>query len=317
MSKFKSLSVASIGLLLAAVNPANALTIANDFSQLGMVYQNSAGVLSNTFVTGDTNVTTAFEADANYASSILGKAIGVPFTDTVSYTLANLASEQAVGDSAVTSTYANGLPATSDIRIDTNLPSFVDPTPASNADFTIHTASTSLGGANVNVSRIGDAIAGTAAALAGAYDLVTLFTHELEHSVAYSAGNPLFIAAVGPNGTTERTLVIPSSLTGLPSDYVLPVKPSGSHIDGDVQNGLFNDIVVADPGFTPNQRALLTEAEIDGACAIDGCTAAQLNTDPYATVSSVPLPAPVMLMLTGIVALCGFKFKRRSSFFKS
>jgi hypothetical protein len=300
--------------LIVATSPAHALTIIDDFSQLGTVYQTSAGILSSTFVAGDTNVTSTFQTDAVYASTILGRAIGVPFTDTVTFTLANLASEQAVGDSLITSTYANGLPQTAALRIDTNLPVFVDATPANNSSFAITPVTASLGGGTVNVGRQGDAIAGTAAAaISGAYDLVTLFTHELEHSVAYSAGIPAFVAVAGNTGDANRSITIPSSLTGLPSSYSLPIVSSGSHIDGTVNSGEFNDAVVADPGFGPNQRALLTAAEIEGACVIDGCTAAQMNTDPYATVSAVPLPQSGVLMITALIGLFGFQYSRRET----
>jgi hypothetical protein len=293
--------------LLVLANSASALSITDDFSSLGTVYQTTSGQLTNAFAVGETNVTANFEADANYAASILDTAIGANFSPTITITLANLTSESAVGDSSVTSLDANNRTATSNIRVDSGGSLFfVDPTPASNANFVMTSKSTTLGGGQVNVSRIGNAVAGGPAA--GKWDLVTLFTHEMEHSIAYTTAIPNFLTLAGATGTANRSILIPTALTGLPSSWNLPIISSSSHIDGNVQSGLFNDAVVADPGFTDSQRALLTAAEIDGACTVDGCTAAQLNTNP----SAVPLPASWVMMLSGLAALFGLKGSRRS-----
>jgi hypothetical protein len=294
-------------ILLVLANSASALSITDDFSSLGTVYQTTSGQLTNAFAVGETNVTANFKADANYAASILDTAVGANFSPTITITLANLSSEGAVGDSLVTSLDANNLTATSNIRVDNSGTAFfVDPTPASNANFVMTSKSATLGGGQVNVSRIGNAVAGGPAD--GKWDLVTLFTHEMEHSIAYTTGIPNFLALAGATGTANRSILIRTALTGLPSSWNLPIISSSSHIDGNVQNGLFNDAVVADPGFGDSQRALLTAAEIDGACAVDGCTAAQLNTNPYA----VPLPASWVMMLSSLAALFCLKGPRRS-----
>src|ERR1022692_4234581 len=122
--------------LLMVAKSAVALDITADFASLGTVYQTASGQLTNVFAAGYTDVTANFEADANYAASILNKAIGVNFSPVVTFTLADLTSESAVGDSSVTSLDANNRTATSDIRVDSGSSLFfVDATPANNANF--------------------------------------------------------------------------------------------------------------------------------------------------------------------------------------
>jgi len=332
--------IVAVSACLLAAHSASAVTIIDNFvgpdgSSPFAAYQNSVGQLSSVFVAGDTNVTTAFEADANYAASILDKAIGVNFTTTITIELANLTSEQAVGDSQVTSLGSNNLPNASTIRVDmgnddtantaatpsagTGLLQYVAAKPADNSAFTSTlpqrtdlnaNGETLLGGALVNVSRTYDANAGSAAA--GKWDVVTLFTHEMEHSLAYTTAIPAFSLDAGPDGSLNRHIVIPTALTGSSSSWNLPIVSSSSHIDGTTQKGLFNDAVVADPGFNSGQRALLTAAEIYGACVIDGCTADQVNTNPYA-ISPVPEADTWVMLISGLMALVGWKSLRRSS----
>ena len=177
-----------------------------------------------------------------------------------------------------------------------------------NSEFNIGSRSADLGGASVNVARFGNAVQGSGAE--GRWDLVTVLLHEMEHSVAYNAGESRYYDRVDYN--PDASFVIPTSLTGLPATFDVPLTP-GSHIDGHADNGLYNDAVIADPGFYPGQRALLTSVDIYGACYIAGCSRSEMNINPYQTVSPVPLPATGNLMITGLAALFGFQVFRRSS----
>ncbi len=81
-----------------------------------------------------------------------------------------------------------------------------------------------------------------------------------------------------------------------------------SHIDGTTQNGLFNNTVVADPGFGSGQRVLPSAVEIYGLCVIEGCTANQVNTN----ISAVPVPTTIWLFCSALAGVIGFT-RRRSS----
>ena len=287
--------------------PASAVTILTDFSTLGTVYQDAAGQFFTTAALGRTDVTATFEADAGAAAAYLQSAIGRPFTTTINITLADLTSSSAVGDSSITSTdNVTGLPTSSDIRVDDgSILFFADSTPLDNAEYNLHSATTTLGGSAVNISRLGNAVSGGPAD--GRWDLVTLFVHEMEHSLGFSDGLQLFTDAVGPKSATDaidRDLLVSTMLTGFLSDFTVPFVGLSAHIDGVVQNGLFNDTVVAQPGFGDSQRALPTGLEIYGLCVIDGCTADQVNPNP---VTTVPEPSTFTLMLAAAVSGLGLR----------
>lgn len=295
----------SAAFVTLAGSHASALTIVPDFSTLGTVYRNASGTLSNTESQGSADVTALFRGIATYVASTLDKAVGVRWTETISFKLTSLTG--AVANSGISNVNNDGRPSESRINIDTGTAFFLDPTPADNSEFAITSRSADLGGGSVNVSRIGNAIAGSGAE--GLWDLETVLLHEMEHSIAYNAGLDRYKNNVvqDPN----NSLIISTGVSGLSKTFEIPLT-TGSHIDGQADNGLFNDTVIADPGFFSGQRALLTAAEIYGACQIAGCTGAQANTDPYATVSPVPLPASGVLMLGGIMTMLGLGLARRS-----
>lgn len=300
------LPISAVAMMLAA-GSASAITITNDFSQLGTVYQTSTGAFSTTNAAGSTDVTANFRADANFAASILDSAVKAPFDLSINITLYDLSFEGAVSDSSISAYGPNGLPSQSAIRVDNGgMKFFVDATPSNNSEFAIKSRDASLGGGMVNVARIGNGISGFASSN---YDLVTLFVHEMEHSIAYNSAIPSYSDKAG---TSARSgFDIPTSLTGFKSSFFLPLIPDGgSHIDGNVDNGLFNGTVVADPSFVSGQRALLTGAEIYGACYVDGCTLSQVNTNPYAA-SRVPEPAAYGIMLFGLGTI-GLRLSRKN-----
>lgn len=162
-------------------------------------------------------------------------------------------------------------------------------------------ATTMLGGSAVNVSRFGNATAMGGAA--GRWDFLTIAIHEIEHSIGYASGLKRFTDAAGANGTANRKITVPKTLTGFMSDFDIPFVSDSAHIDGMASMGLFNDAVVASPGFNSAQRALPTGVEIYGLCVIEGCTAAQVN----------PLPEPgTILLLSGALPVVILIARRRA-----
>lgn len=294
---------------LAVPRAAHALVINTDLSAIPAVYQNDGGKLSATGGAGFTDVTQTFYANIAAASSYLQSAIQIPdWTTTISFQLASL--PDAVADAAFDKVDANGRPITSTIRFSTVTADFVDPK-LDNSQFDLANTDASLGGGSVNVSRFGNAVAGGPAD--GRYDVLTTVLHEEEHSLGYLSDLDRYNNVVPTTGPNAGQLVIPASLTGLPSDFTLPMIVAGNntgHIDGKASNGLFNNNVVADPGFSPGQRALLTGSEIYGLCVIEGCTADQVNPNPILTLGdltppTVPMPEPgsLALLVSGIAGL--------------
>lgn len=282
-----------------AAQPAAAGFITPDYTNLGTVYQDTAGVVYDAPGAGRFDNTASFKANVSAAISLLEGSILIPnWTETVSFTLASIPG--AVGDSAINSVDANGRPLTSTIRYATGGPlSYFDPNPnpSTNAGFAMSSKDAMLGGGLVNVSRFGNAVLGGPAD--GRYDLFTVIIHELLHSLGYSSGLDRFINLVGATGTPDRSLLVPATLTGLPQDFSIPFVSFGAHIDGVVLNGLFNDTVVADPGFGPGQRALPTAAELYGIGVIEGASAGQINSNLTVT----PEPGSLLLATVGIPCL--------------
>ncbi len=295
------LTAATALFLTVAAKPA-AAQVSLDFSTLGTVYQDTTGVLYDTSGVGRTDVTSLFVTDAQAAAQYWNNAISIPgFSVSINFSLFDF-SGTAVGDSGINTTDANGRPATSTIRYGVNgSKNFFDPTPFDNLEFAITSRSAALGGGQVNVSRFGPAL--VPGLPTDGYDVLTVDLHEIEHSLGYSSGLDRFLNLVGPSdktaGAPDRQLLIPTSLSGLPSDFNIPIVPGSAHIDGVVQNGLFNDTIVAEPGFGSGQRALPTDVEILGLGVIEGATPSQIH------LGGSPVPESSSLVSLGLLLALG------------
>ena len=296
----------SSALFVLAV-PASAVTITTDYSSLGTVYQNADGVFSSSAGAGFTDVTDLFKANVSTGISYLQNSILVPFNTTITFQLANLGAG-IVGDSEIMTSDVNNRPSSSTIRVNSgDINFFVDPTPLNNVEYMMTNTNAPLGGGMVNVSRFGNAVSSGPAE--NRVDLLTLAVHEMEHSLGYSDVTTRFTDAAGATEAPNRAIIVPSTLTGLPSDLSLPFVSGSAHIDGVTQGGLFNNTVVADPGFTFSQRALPTGAEIYGLCGVLGCNASQVNP----SISAVPEPSEwLMFMAAGPLLLWASRRRRAS-----
>lgn len=311
--KKQFISAAALACVLAS-GPVSAVTITADYSQLGTVYQLSNGQLSNVNSAGATDVTGFFKSNVTTAINYWQNAVLLPWSTTYTFLLAPLAG--AVGDNAIQSFDANGRPVSSVLRVDSfnagnpgdgnEVTFYVDPTPTNNSEYApIVSTSVSLGGGSVNVGRIGNA--SSSPALDG-YDLLSLLLHEIEHGLGFSSSSPRWNNVVNAAGDT---LTVPTSVSGLPSSFAIPV--TGSHIDGTANGGQFNNTTIALPGFESGQRALLTAADIYAICAIEGCNASQVNTDPSAFPAAVSEPGTVALLLAGVPLLSWCSRRRKSA----
>lgn len=310
-SYIKSLMCAAISAItVLSVVPASAVTITADYSNLSAVYQDSTGVLFASAGFGLTDVTDIFKSDVTAGLNYLSSAILLPWSTTISFQLADLKASNAVGDAEITKYDTNNRASNSLIRVDRgNQKFFLDSTPTTNTEFSMTTTNASLGGGLVNVSRFGQATPGGPAN--GMYDFVTLIVHETEHSLGFFDGSPRFIAAVGATNSApnapDRMLTVPTYLSGLLSSYQVPFLPGESHIDGVVNGGVFNNTVVATPGFGSSQRALPTDLELEALCVVNGCTTSDLNL----AMTSVPEPSNLALLLAGLPLLIGFGRRRK------
>jgi hypothetical protein len=299
------LSSAIAAMCLFAATPAYGVMITPDYSGLGTVYQDATGQLFTTAAVGRTDVTGLFKTDVNAAIQYLQNSILLNWSETITFTLADLSGPPAaVADSTNTGIDANGRPSSSAIRVDTSSSVFFfDPTPLDNSEFTMTSATTMLGGSSVNVSRFGNATATGGAA--GRWDFLTIAIHEIEHSIGYASGLARFTDVAGATGTANRKITVPTTLTGFASAFDIPIVSGSAHIDGTAMMGVFNDAVVAEPGFGIGQRALPTAVEIYGLCVIEGCTAAQVNPNP--------LPEPgTILLLSGALPVVILMARRRT-----
>ena len=319
---FRSVSYLFAGAALLA-SQAVAVTITANTTGLGTVYQdNTTGLLYNTAAPGRTDVTNSFKFDITVANTFLQNSIGVPWNETINYSVVDFGDANSVADAGVSNPDANGRPGTGTIRFNSNagIPYFVDSTPWDNSEFTLTSGTANLGGGNVNNSIQGNATA--AGGAAGRWDLLTLVLHEDEHALGISSQLQRFLDLAGASGTTGRTLSIPTTLSGLPNSFSIPITQNSAHYNGgctvaatptpdctvdDAANGsaTFNLSVVSQPGWGLGQRALPTSLDIFGICRVEGCTAAQMSTT---LISPEPLS---MSLLAGGLALIVFGRRNR------
>jgi hypothetical protein len=292
--------------LLASTSHASAMAITADYSLLGTVYQDSSsGRLFDSDGAGRTDVTGLLKANVSTAIGYWESAVLLPYSQTISFRLFDLTSEFAVADTRIDSFDPNNRPLTTTIRLDdAQVPFWLDPTPLDNSEFALSTISAGLGGDIVNVGRFGQAIASPANS---GFDLLSLLLHEIQHSLGFSSGTARWDAVVDPTGTV---LTVPTSVSGLPSSYDIPI--AGSHINGMADNGLFNDTSIALPGFNSGERALLSAVDIEAVCTIEGCAGNQLNTDPRPSALSVPEPDTALLVaVAGLGLVFSLRHRRR------
>jgi PEP-CTERM motif len=288
------------------ISHAGAVTITPDYSSLGTVYQDAAGQLYTAAGAGRSDVTATFKLDVSAAITYLQGAITLPWNESITFKLEDIGTD-AVADSGIDTITGDAAkrPATSTIRFNTHtgFPSFIDPTPFNNSEFTMATSTAALGGGNVNNKRFGDAT--DAGGAKGRWDLLTLVLHETEHSLGISNGQSSgftrFLDLVGAVGTDPRNLTIPKALSGLPNNFDIPIQPNSSHFIGDpTNNDTFGFAVVADPGWQTSQRALPTCLDILAIGQTEGATMAQINCGDL-----VPEPSTLILLSLGFVGFAG------------
>ncbi|MBI1397961.1 MAG: PEP-CTERM sorting domain-containing protein [Betaproteobacteria bacterium] len=299
------LGIAVLGCFAAlSGHNANAMLITTNYAGLGSLYQDAGGVLYSSAGTGRVDVTALVQRNIETAITYWQNAILLPWNETINFSTANLSG--AVADSLITATDADNRPSTSNIRlsIKSTLSYFIDPTPTVNDEFVMFAQAVNLGGSLINLERFGNADSNGPAV--GRYDMLTLMLHELEHSIGVSSSLPRFINLVGATGTPGRKLTIPSALSGAPNSFDVPFVSDSAHIDGSTQSGFWNLTELADPGWSVGQRVLPSAVDILSVCVVEGCTAAQMNTNPQ-----VPEPGSLALSLAAVVACAIVVLRRR------
>ena len=291
---------------LSAASPVSALVLSADYSDpsvSGGIFQTAGGQLQSGPGGGAADITAIFKADVTAAFTYLQNSIKVAFNHVVTFKLRDFGMSGADGDSQITSEDVNLRPDSSIIRLDSGTVShfFADPTPFDNSEYMMNFTDAVLGGGTINVGRYGTAVSGGAADMRT--DILTLILHETEHSIGYSDGATRFEALVGPStgaGGPDRSLVVPTTLTGLPSAFIIPFLSSAAHIDPFTQNAVYQHTVVSEPSFGDGDRWLTTGAEFYGLCTILGCTRDEVNANLIGTTA---IPEPNTILLTAIAGL--------------
>lgn len=274
-----------------------------DYSALGTVYQDAAGQLYNAAAVGRADVTATFKSDIATAFAYLQNVILLPWNETITFKLEDIGAGS-VANSGIDTIDTNGRPATSTIRFNlrAGFPSFLDPTPFDDSEFSMATGTAALGGGNVNNKRFGGATA--AGGALNRWDFLTLALHETEHSLGISNGQSSgftkFLDAAGAVGTDPRNLTISKTLSGLTNDFDIPIQPNTSHFIGSpTGSSTFGYAVVSDPGWQKSQRALPTCLDILAIGQVEGATAAQIDC----SASAVPEPSAILLLGLGALGL--------------
>ena len=243
--------------------------------------------------------------------------IKVVFDHVVTFKLHDFTGQGADGDSQITSEYVtDSRPATSIIRLDSSNAShfFADSTPFDNSEYMMTFTDATLGGGTVNVGRYGTAVSGGPAD--ARTDILTLVLHETEHSIGYSDGATRFVNLVGPStvaGDPDRNLIVPTTLTGFASNFIIPFLAASGHIDPFAQGNVYGHTVVAEPSFGDGDRWLTTGAEFYGLCTILGCAPNEVNPNLVGpNVNAVPEPGSLWLMPMAGLGLFATTRRRKS-----
>ena len=259
-------------------------------------------------------MTAVFKANVDAAFTYLQNSIKVAWNETIKFKLFDFTGLGADGDSAITGLDGNNRPNNSTIRLDSSAASsfFVDSTPFDNSEYSMNFVDASLGGGTVNVGRYGSALVGGPAA--NRTDVLTLLLHELLHSTGFNFLDRFDAAAGGAVGDPNRKITIPSSLSGLPSDFDLPFLSASDHVDPTAPGSPFTHALTAEPSFGANDRWLPTGAELLALCVVEGCAANQVNPNLVgANVNAVPEPGSLVLMAMAGVGLFATTRRRKAS----
>jgi hypothetical protein len=247
-----------------------------------------------------------FKADINYAVGQWNALFqGSPFTTAITFDQKNIGAATLAGLTTYNTLDGSGRVKTSTIDLNTTASFFADSTPGNNSEFNMQSSYLRQNAPAAPYSSLSGSVGGaTAAAALGKWDLVSVAEHEIGHAlgIGYNAGDPagytLYANAVtAGSGGGFTGFNISGSLANLyPTDIlpVLRIPINGSHFDGSVQSGVFNNTLMADPGFAQGQRSLITDLDLLGIATMDGLTGDQVFLP-----TAVPEPGTIGLMIAG------------------
>ncbi len=317
MKRLASIVICCFGILVSSASAPAALVLTADYSMFGEpltnnLYQNDVGQFFASPGSGRNDVTELFRLNVQTAFNYFQNAFPMgSWNHTVKFTLVDLSGDGADGTSLITGFDGNGRSNMSEIQLDSSAVShfFVDPTPRDNSEWNIIPKTANLNGNDVNVGRLGKAVAGGPAE--DRTDIMTLLVHEVGHSLGLSDNSQRFVDLLGaPTVETDpdRILTFTSAMTGLPNAFDLPFRAASGHVSTAANMGLFADTVTSEPGFGEGDRALLSDVEIYALAAVNGFGPGQFVLNPTA----VPEPTTwIALAIFGAVAVRRVRVRKR------
>jgi len=191
---------------------------------------------------------------------------------------------------------------------------FFDPTPNENSEFDMKSSELNTNSATtdkVNSGRFGDAILDAAK---NVWDFLSVAVHEIGHAlgIGFNASDPAEYVLYENEVTNDDINIDPIFAMLFPNNQlpVLDIPVAGSHFDGSGPNNIFDNTLLADPGFQRGMRSNPSDLDILAVGSVYnlGENDIKLNQIPVLEPpTSVPEPATISLLLVALFGWRGIK----------
>lgn len=172
---------------------------------------------------------------------------------------------------------------------------FIDRSPHRDNEFTM--ATSELNQNSATTAKVNSGRYSTASTIGNNWDLLAVAKHEIGHAlgIGENDGDPANYNLYD-NEIADGDIDIDAAFAGLFPGGVLPVTKidvDNSHFDGTAAGGVYNNTLMADPGFQRGQRAVQSDLDILAIGAVYNLAAKDIHLNP------LHIPEPASWLLAG------------------